>query len=75
MKNEWLFLDEEIPTEPGWYAVTRCWEPAEGVFPGACFYDGAKWSEASGLFQRSPKTFASEEKAERWAYEHDLEAA
>lgn len=33
-------LEIELPKEPGWYAAWQCWDPQEGAFPSAIFFDG-----------------------------------
>lgn len=67
-------LTDGHPTERGWYATVRCWEPEEGMFPSATFWDGERWQpETNATIQYWPKLFGSATEAEHFAYEHDLE--
>lgn len=76
---EWLWIRNHPPTESGWYATTHCFDPEEGIFPGAYFWDGVSWIfddlvwGTLPLLNRSSVTFPSKSAAEKWAYEHDPE--
>lgn len=65
---------EGKPSEPGWYATVHGWEPQEGAFPGAHYWDGTAWTEPATkvviLMWMAP-AFPSQEEAHRWAYDHD----
>ena len=58
----------------GWYATVHCWEPEEGMFPGAHRWDGKKW-EWDGPIVAHAGPFATKEEAKAWADAHDPEAA
>ena len=32
----------ELPSEKGWYPACQCWDPREGAFPSAVYFDGEK---------------------------------
>jgi hypothetical protein len=64
----WNYDDPEVV---GWYAVLRCWEPQEGIFPGSSYWDGKGWYESAVTAHSGP--FPSEKEAEVWADEHDPE--
>lgn len=34
------------PSEIGWYANTRCWDPHEGIFPVGVYWDGEQWIDS-----------------------------
>jgi hypothetical protein len=67
---EWEFTKE--PAEPGWYAILICYDPREGIFPDAGYWDGTKWDRkaVSGHGDRCE----SMELAEALAYENDPDA-
>lgn len=54
--EEWI--EDSPPSDaPGWYAALRCFDPLEGFFPIAAYWDGEAWSEPAvshhiGLVQR-----------------------
>ena len=57
------------PNEPGWYAVLICYDPLEGISPGAGYWDGQKWNRKAVLgFGEKCET---EAEAEALAYEND----
>lgn len=61
-----------MPTNPGWYAVSFCWDVREGLIPGAGQWDGAEWgSRAPIVCHAGP--FENKEAALEWARAHDLE--
>jgi hypothetical protein len=62
---------QDHPPLSGWYAVLRCWEPEEGVFPDAVHWPSDDWDV--WIVRRSPKPFASHGDALDWAYENDPE--
>lgn len=56
----------------GWYATLHSWDPNEGIFPGAHYWDGARWQpETTAALQYWPTVFETEEEACAYAYEHD----
>ena len=67
---EWEFLKD--PSENGWYAVLICYDPQEGIFPSAAYWDGEKWSHksVSGFGVKCE----TEKEAEDLAYAHDPDA-
>ena len=68
MTEFWNYGDDQ-PGEPGWYPVLRCWDPEEGTFPGAGYWNGSSWdNQAVSSFG---SRCASRTEAERLAYEHD----
>lgn len=78
-KNErngdtWVVAASFMPAESGWYAILVCWDPEEGYFPNADFFDGETWHEYSPrlITYRSPTPFMAKEPAHAWAYTHDL---
>jgi hypothetical protein len=72
MKRIWIPNDDD-PTKVGWYAVTRCWDLEEGIFPDAHFWDGRTWDPNYPIGERSPMAFDSKKEALDWGYEHDPE--
>lgn len=62
------------PTERGWYATVHCWDPNEGMFPGAHYWDGEQWQpRTSASIQHWRKIFETEQEAKDYAWEHDPE--
>ena len=63
----WDFFNK--PGEQGWYAVLICYDPQEGVFPSAGYWDGQKWDRkaVSGFGVKRD----TELEAKALAYEHD----
>jgi hypothetical protein len=74
-QNLWLWISDHPPTETGWYATTHCWDPYEGIFPGAHFWNAEWISEGHPIGQRSPMAFTSKAEALEWAYQHDPEGS
>jgi len=68
-ESAWTY---DKPLSPGWYAVVKCWEPSEGYFPDANFWDGQSWQERQPILQRSPVSFDTQVAARAWADAHDL---
>lgn len=71
---DWLDQTDGSPTTPGWHATLQCWDAAEGIFPGAHYWDGKAWNEGTAIRSFSPMTFADKDAAKDWAYAHDVEA-
>ena len=67
---DWL---EDDPTEIGWYAVVYCFDPHEGMFPTANYWDGTAWRHRGPIILRSPNTFPDMTTASDWARAHDPE--
>ena len=66
--NFWNYT-EGPPDTCGWYAVLICYDPMEGAFPQAAFWDGYTWSrKAVSAWGASRETSAL---ALELAYEHD----
>ena len=63
---------EDKPPHMGWYAISFCWEVAEGSFVGAAFFDGESWDSTLPIVGFSDEFFLSKEKAEAWAKENDF---
>jgi hypothetical protein len=70
MKAGWL---RSKPVEPGWYAVTICWDPEEGLFPDGAHWTGETWAGGLPVVLRSSATFPNEAAAKEWAYDNDME--
>lgn len=66
--NEWKY--NATPTADGWYAVLKCWDAEEGIFPDAALRTGETWSEPAILAFNGP--FATQEEAYAWARENDI---
>jgi hypothetical protein len=67
------------PEEPGWYATVHCWEPHEGAFGGAHYWDGSRWLEDKDgrhtdlpIGHYIPQRFSSLSEAEAFADANDL---
>lgn len=72
--TEWTW--EGGPTEPGIYAVARCYDPEDGVFPDhdewrGPFQPSRKWSGKGVVGFAGP--FQTVKAARDWAYAHDPE--
>lgn len=67
---EFVGMYDESPKEAGWYAVLLCWEPREGFFPGAAYWDGARFNETA-VSHFIPQPFEDEQTAKDSAYEND----
>lgn len=65
------------PSEPGFYATFECWDPEEGIFPGAHYWTGKIWigrlfkTNSIGYLVTPP--FGSPEEAEEYARANDPE--
>lgn len=71
----WSFDDKFKPTAVGWYAALKCWDPEEGLFPDALYWDGAKWlNQTRASYSFMPEVFPTAEEAKAWAYKHDPDA-
>ena len=75
--TDWCW--DPMPAVNGWFAVIRCWDPAEGMFPGAAWATGGKvlppannGMATDGSGHAGP--FPTEARARKWAYDHDPEA-
>lgn len=74
-------LRYDTPAKIGWYATLHTWDPLEGLFPGAHYWDGKLWrTELGGVLSGTrasvsywPIVFESREEAEVYADEHDPE--
>jgi hypothetical protein len=64
---------ENSPSETGWYPTITCWEPEEGMFPGAHYWDGSDWRDGKHVIGFWPKRFDREQDAEEYARYNDLE--
>jgi len=74
--SDWCW--DPMPAVDGWFAVIRCWEPEEGMFPDAAWadngkvaypHDGGMTTDGSG--HAGP--FPTEAAAREWAEAHDPE--
>jgi hypothetical protein len=50
------------PTIPGWYVILRCYDPQEGVFLDADYWDSQKFL-GKGVSCYAEPPFSSKEKA------------
>lgn len=75
--DEWTY--EPMPPIDGWFAVIRCWEIEEGMFPDAVWATAGKvaWPENGGIADDGQTghagPFPTKEMATAWAYAHDPE--
>lgn len=74
--TDWCW--DPMPAVDGWFAVIKCYEVEEGMFPAAVWVKGGKWAEADdggmttdGSGHAGP--FAARKEAEDWGYAHDPE--
>lgn len=70
---KWVYEQNTGPT--GWYAVLRCWDPREGIFPGAVWWyetEGGRWEGTGGVIGHAGP-FVGRTAAEKWAYDNDPE--
>lgn len=66
LKNKWDH-DAKAPPKPGIYAILYCWEPQEGVFDGAAYWNGKKWDQELPIGAFSFQPFKTIKEAEEWA--------
>jgi hypothetical protein len=77
MNEQWIWrgADPDKPETDGWYAVVKCWDSEEGMFPDVCKFSGGKWA---GNFESAISAFCgpfpTEAEAQDWANRHDPEA-
>lgn len=51
MVKVWLDVTNATPTKGrGFYPTALCWEPQEGIFPGACQWTGQQWNDLNTSF-------------------------
>ncbi len=62
--------DDPKPPMSGWYATLHCWDPLEGFFPGAAWWDGEKWSNSLPICEWAGP-FDTEDAADKWAEDND----
>ncbi len=70
--DPWIYAP---PDFPGWYATESCWDTAEGIFPGANYWNGVEWDEQVPILSRSPWPFDTRSEAMEWARAHDMETS
>jgi len=74
MGDDWIWFGDKSPKEPGWYATRRCWDPREGIFPDAHYWNGEKWNPRANLSVTYYKTpFDSEDEAREFSVANDPE--
>lgn len=67
-------FDETEGLPVGWYPVLLCWDPNEGIFPNAAYWDGTEWKETIGPVNNYWRIwFATQAASYRYAYDHDPE--
>ena len=71
MTSPWIFVDDIPPAVDGWYAVTICYDPHEGMFPDAEDSLGGTFERSNVLAYFGP--FESKQEAIDAAYENDME--
>jgi len=54
MTNPWISVYDSLPAETGWYPVLICWEPREGFFPDAAYWNGTEFLDESS----SPRPYS-----------------
>ncbi|MBK8184835.1 MAG: hypothetical protein IPK63_18910 [Candidatus Competibacteraceae bacterium] len=62
--------DDPTPSDAGWYATLHCWDPSEGFFPGADYWDGETWSDDLPIREWAGP-FETEDYADKWAWDND----
>jgi len=68
-------INDPRPKQRGWYAVLICWEPEEGHFPDAAYWDGENFDKQKFLSSISPvsdfidKVFDTKDAAHKYAHE------
>jgi hypothetical protein len=73
--TDWCY--ERMPPVTGWFAVLRCYDSEEGIFPSTAYFtDGAvEWPETRSIAADGSSghagPFGSEQEAREWAYAHD----
>lgn len=73
--TDWCY--ERMPPVTGWFAVLRCWDPEEGIFPGTAYATEGRveWPDSSGILPDGSSghagPFATQEEAKKWAHDHD----
>lgn len=60
----WLY--DDAPPQPGWYAVLVCYGPPEGLISGKAYWQGAAWNTSSPITSFAGP-FATEDAAATWA--------
>lgn len=73
MTSPWIFVSDRPPTVDGWYAVTICYDPHEGLFPGAAYATGGEFKQQKAVLAYFGP-FDTKDEAHKAAYEHDMEA-
>jgi hypothetical protein len=69
--SKWSPWDKSAdPTENGWYAVVLMYDPCEGAFLSAWYWEG-KWGTTAVIGWNGP--FESRELAEKFGYDNDPE--
>jgi hypothetical protein len=73
MQAVWIDVRDAPATAAGWYATVSCWDPHEGLFPGAHYWNGRQWAHGPAIVRRSPHPFETEASATQYARDHDPE--
>ena len=68
-----LWEYDKNPTQEGWYPVLLCWDPNEGHFPAAAYWDGERWTSGPVAAFVPMAPCADLKEARDWAYKYDPE--
>ncbi len=74
--TEWCW--DPLPAVDGWFAVIRCWEIEEGMFPAVAWATAGKvaWPHSNGMTTDGSGhagPFPTRAEAQAWADAHDPE--
>jgi hypothetical protein len=74
--TEWSF--DPLPSNAtGWFAVIRCWDAAERMFPSTAWAEDSAFKDEPAVARDGctghAGPFLTEDEALRWGYDHDPE--
>ena len=74
--TDWCW--DPMPAVDGWFAVVRCWDLDEGMFPDAVWVEGGKVGphDSGGMMADGSQhagPFATKAEALKWGCDHDPE--
>ena len=72
MESPWVIVDQRPSHGRGYYPVSLCYDPREGIIPSGELWDGDKWNSTHVLYFID-KRFDEMRDAVSTAYEHDIE--
>ena len=67
----WTLHTKTNPPSPAWYPVLICWDAHEGFFPKSAYWNGTIFESKIPVTHFISKPFDSEDKADKYAWEHD----